>query len=355
VNAPAVFMSMVTVVAAISIVLLLASHGSARYSRNAATRHFVLIVALAGAILIPLVKFAIPFDLALTLPVSRPDSLTFSRNLQEAKLLSREFRWLTTALLYAWGLGTTFLVVQSGLAIGAARKTLRRLSRPHQFVSLDLGALAAKAGLRRSFELRVRRSRRLASPLTWGIFRPLILLPQAAIHWPEERLQAVLLHEMAHIRRNDSLSLLVTRMACALFWFHPLVWRVAREARDAAEISADDVAVGAGIRASSYATELVAIAAEMSGLPGSAWRPVLAITNEAGIETRVRAIVDPGNTRKGLSKRLAGCLILVALSGVIGLAGLEPEFATARKRVATIAERHALPNFEVRESVEPFA
>lgn len=326
-NAPEVFISIATLVLWTSLILLLAMHVATRLPGGAATRHFVLIAALAGVILLPLLSIANPFPAYLPLPVSRPSSIAFSRNLQEARLLSREFRWLIEVLLVVWSLGSLLLTTKTVLAINAARKAIRRGSEPHDFSSVDLVALARKAGLNRSFELRVRRSRSLRSPLTWGILHPVILLPRAAIHWTSERLEVVLLHEMAHIRRYDGLSLLVARLACALHWFNPLVWRAARELDATAEIAADDIVVKAGVRASSYAAELMTIVAEMSGHSAQSWKPALAVAAESGIEARICAIVDPENHRRGLSRRLAVCLLFAALSGVIALASLRPVFA----------------------------
>jgi beta-lactamase regulating signal transducer with metallopeptidase domain len=186
-NAPDVFISIATLVLWTSLILLLALHCAARISSGAAIKRFVLIGALVCAILLPLFIVASPFQANLPLPMNRPSSVTFSRNLQEARLLSREFRWLVQVLLVVWSVGSLLLAWQTAFAISVARKAVRRCSEPHSFASVNLVALAKKAGLNRSFELRVRRTRSFRSPLTWGIFHPVILLPRAAIHWNSAR------------------------------------------------------------------------------------------------------------------------------------------------------------------------
>jgi beta-lactamase regulating signal transducer with metallopeptidase domain len=330
-NAPDVFISIATLVLWTSLILLLALRSAACISSGAAIRHFVLIGALACVILLPLFIVASPFHATLPLPMSRPSSVALSRNLQEARLLSRDFRWLIEVFLVVWSLGSLLLAWQTAFAISVARKAVRRCSESHNFASVDLVALAKKAGLNRSFELRVRRTRSFRSPLTWGIFHPVILLPRAAIHWNSERLEVVLLHEMAHIRRYDGLSLLLARAACALYWFNPIVWRAARELNAAAEIAADDTVVKAGVRASSYAAELMSIVAEMSGHPARSWKPAMAMAVESGIEARICAIVDPANRRRGPTRLVAACLVFAALSGVIALASLRPVFANTSR------------------------
>ena len=82
-------------------------------------------------------------------------------------------------------------------------------------------------------------------PMTWGLRHPVVLLPMRAALWPRERLEAVLLHEFAHVRRGDAFARTVSRIACALYWPNPLVWQAARRLRDEAEIAADDAVLEA--------------------------------------------------------------------------------------------------------------
>ncbi len=68
-------------------------------------------------------------------------------------------------------------------------------------------------------------------PMTWGVFRPVIMLPDEALDWPAERLATVLRHELAHVRRRDGLAQALALIACALYWPNPLVWGAARALR----------------------------------------------------------------------------------------------------------------------------
>ncbi|MEX0601161.1 MAG: M56 family metallopeptidase, partial [Rhodothermales bacterium] len=61
-------------------------------------------------------------------------------------------------------------------------------------------------------------------PVTWGLFRPVVLLPVEAIEWDERRLRMVLMHELAHIRRRDYLPHLIAELSCIAYWPNPLVW-----------------------------------------------------------------------------------------------------------------------------------
>lgn len=64
-------------------------------------------------------------------------------------------------------------------------------------------------------------------PATIGWFRPIIMLPKASFGWPSEKTEAVLGHELAHVRRKDWLWQCMSQVVCAVFWFNPLVWYAA--------------------------------------------------------------------------------------------------------------------------------
>jgi beta-lactamase regulating signal transducer with metallopeptidase domain len=97
-------------------------------------------------------------------------------------------------------------------------------------------------------------------PMTWGFIRPVLLLPRGAGQWPAGRLRLVLLHELAHIERHDWLAQVLAEAACALYWFHPLVWGAARRLRIESERACDDRVLAAGVAPAEYARQLLEIA-----------------------------------------------------------------------------------------------
>jgi beta-lactamase regulating signal transducer with metallopeptidase domain len=82
-------------------------------------------------------------------------------------------------------------------------------------------------------------SNELASPISWGVVRPVILLNTRAVEASGEA-EAIIAHELAHVARMDWAKLLLARIATALFWFNPFVWMLAREAHQLREETADD-------------------------------------------------------------------------------------------------------------------
>jgi beta-lactamase regulating signal transducer with metallopeptidase domain len=99
----------------------------------------------------------------------------------------------------------------------------------------------------------------LASPISWGLMRPVILLNSRAVEATGEA-EAIIAHELAHVARMDWIKLLLARIATALFWFNPLVWMLAREAHQLREEAADDSVLAADIVDTDYAELLVGVA-----------------------------------------------------------------------------------------------
>jgi len=99
----------------------------------------------------------------------------------------------------------------------------------------------------------------LASPISWGLMRPVIVLNTRAVEAQGEA-EAIIAHELAHVARMDWIKLLLARVATALFWFNPLVWLLAREAHQLREEAADDAVLAADIVDTDYAELLVGVA-----------------------------------------------------------------------------------------------
>lgn len=102
-------------------------------------------------------------------------------------------------------------------------------------------------------------SAELRSPISWGIVRPTIVLDPRAARAVNDA-EAIIAHELAHIARLDWAKLLLARIACAVFWFNPFVWLLARESHQLREETADDTVLMTNIAGSDYATLLVSAA-----------------------------------------------------------------------------------------------
>lgn len=159
--------------------------------------------------------------------------------------------------------------------------------------------IAAELGITRTIE--VRESQHVPVPLTWGVFRPVVLLPHSAHSWDDAALQAALRHELGHILHQDAATRWCMTLVCAVLWPNPLVWLAARAWRTAQEQACDDVVVRAGMAAQDYALQLINAARAMKVSP---WPPasVLAMAKPSTLETRLSAIMDPSKDRRPVNR-----------------------------------------------------
>jgi bla regulator protein BlaR1 len=222
--------------------------------------------------------------------------------------------WLLRAflLLYVGGVCAVLLPTVAGIA--RARSRLRRAMRVHGGRWLHaVDDVRAAQGIARSVHLYVDAT--AAVPMTWGgdFVQPVVVLPRAATSWNNEQLRIVLMHELGHVRARDWIFNLVARVACAVYWFHPGVWWVARELRDDCELACDDRVIAAGIRRSDYAELLVSAAAAL--VPAhDVGMPALALSNRHGLRARLAAVLDARHEVRPLHRGWATVAAVATLS-----------------------------------------
>ena len=163
---------------------------------------------------------------------------------------------------------------------------------------------------------------RVAMPVTWGIFRPLIVLPAGAPEWFEKRKRIVLSHELAHVARGDWFLQICAEIARGFYWFHPLAWIATRRLRQESECACDDFVLNSGIEPSDYANQLLDLARTLRN-PGGAWSPALAFARPSNLERRFAAMLNLATNRCSLSPRAELLAALSALCLLLPLAALQ--------------------------------
>jgi hypothetical protein len=154
--------------------------------------------------------------------------------------------------------------------------------------------------------------------------RPVVILPANADEWDTERRKIVLMHELAHVKRNDCLIQIVAQVACAIYWFHPAVWYSARRMRAERELACDERVIGAGVNAYDYATHLLEIATTFRSSAGSAIVGV-AMARPSQLEGRLCAILRGDLADKWrASKPLRAGAIASLVMLTIPLAAMRP-------------------------------
>ena len=231
--------------------------------------------------------------------------------------------WLWLWLAGLWVIGTlaaTAPIVLGKLSLWWIERNARRIV-DGPWIDL-LKQAAGELKLQR--KVRLLQTDRCSSPLVAGIRRPKFLLPNEYASWTLERRQVVMLHELGHVKRWDCLTQMIAQIACAVYWFNPLVWVAFRRMQIEAERACDDLVLAGGSAPCDYAEHLLQIAAAQR-TPRLAANSAIAMARPSTLEGRLLAILDAKRSRRGLTR--AGALLLAsAIAGttaVIACVGAE--------------------------------
>ena len=175
--------------------------------------------------------------------------------------------------------------------------------------------------------IQLRGSDRIAAPLTYGVFRPVILLPMDMAEKWEEGLDCVLAHEYVHICRFDTVFKLLLAAALCLHWWNPAVWMLYVLANRDIELSCDQLVLERlGISRRAYARALLSLEAARSGLPG--------LFSQFGgyfTERRIRFIIK--------HRKVKPFVVFFAVLLVVAITGA---FATSAKSESAVPADEAL-------------
>ncbi len=153
----------------------------------------------------------------------------------------------------------------------------------------------------------------LTAPITFGWWQPYVLLPADVNVWPRANVQRALMHEMEHVERRDWPVHVLARLACAVYWFHPLVWKAWRQLHLEADRACDD-AVASTCDARGFAEQLVTLAGRIRSRG-----PALVLSMAGGdLVTRVNALLNPNQVRGRSGRGFATAMSLTAI--VVGTA-----------------------------------
>lgn len=342
-----------------SALLMLLAQLIALRSGSAGARHLAWVGAFLASLTLPLFTLAVPAAIRIGLtapppPVAVPhlvdvQSVGALVAPVETQGFSFDLPTVVLAIAAIWVAGACLVALRSGLAL-VCLAVLKHRSRPFALLPENLPRIPAT---RRECELRLSHSDN--GPMTWGLLRPVILLPRNARAWPRDRLQAVLLHELAHIRRRDSLAHALSLAVCALYWPNPFVWLGARALRREAEMAADDCVIAQGFKASDYAGELLGLAAEFRGL-----RPVfsaisLSMAAPSSLKARIESLLSATHLRTGVSAMDAFRTAGIGVAAATALAFACPSLAQDETPPASPppAELSAPPSLPEAPNVAP--
>ncbi|MEP6538722.1 MAG: M56 family metallopeptidase [Bryobacteraceae bacterium] len=286
--------------------LLLAATAAAWLLRKRSASHRAAVwqSALTAAVLLPLLSLLLPswrvpltgaFDLSLVSISAGAASFTPSPSLPVID-------WI----VLAWALGFVFC----GVRIVAGNWMVWRAvqhGRPQQEEAVEIPVVESAC---------------IRTPLLWGVVRPRILVPPGWDSRSSSERALILSHEAAHARRSDTRFQLVSQLASAIYWFHPLVWMATARLRRESEMACDDEVLRSGALASSYADLLLRTAASFGS--GPSMGPVtLAMARPSQVQVRIRSVLEPGAERAPLSGRGGVFAILLLFAVMLPVAAMQ--------------------------------
>ena len=245
----------------------------------------------------------------------------------------RSAAWLRKILPVLW------LSVAALLGIRISARHLHSLKCYR--MSLPAGGNAAEKWLQEHRSLRkisVRSSDLISGPLTYGILRPVILLP-SEIHLDEEEFLCIMEHEWVHIRRNDVFVKYLMCLAVCVYWFHPLVWMMARLLEQDMEIACDEEALDKypDCFKKTYALSLIRLA---QGRRDSLWPVRACFARHSEIEERIRMIMKRKKYSWKAAALAAGMICCTLTAFTVSAGGFEKEAAgkaqTAEEETETV-------------------
>jgi TonB family protein len=286
--------------------------------RSAALRHWVLAITMFCALLMPAFEILAP---AWYLPVSNRVEVAAAANsttveesvaipVRSTAVDSPSSMTVRAGLRIVWLAGSlmSFVILFAGLGRLTWLAHRAREVSDRNWVSL-LGSV------------RLLQSEHPTLLVTWGFFRPVIILPSSARHWSDERMRIVLWHELAHIRRHDWFLQMMAETLRAMYWFNPLAWIASKRLRFESEQACDDSVLARGIDGQSYAAVLLGLARDLKH--GQDWLPAPAMARRSSLNRRVSAMLNAHVNRRPLSAASRIVIVLAILGLTIPIAAAQ--------------------------------
>lgn len=294
---------------------------------SAANRHIFISIGLLSTLLLPLSSHVIPaYDIVIevTRPiVSSALPAAIGEVFRSSISPSERLISLSSAVFIAYlcvAVLTLLRVVLSNLRIYVLSMRCESVQQRYWTKALT----RRKKDLNIGTFVTIKHSCFVRSPMTWGVLRPVILIPSQALHWPDQLIHSTLLHELAHIKRGDWLTQQLARCICAVYWINPLCWKALNHLHMYAEAASDDIALASGQDSALYAKDLVNVATHLNAQhPHTmAVLGMATIKQPSQLRLRIQAVLNPSEQHTPLTRAQALLALTVILLVIVPLTSL---------------------------------
>lgn len=230
--------------------------------------------------------------------------------------------WLGGTLLIAWGVWATLYLMAILIGIWEVRRLITSAEPCSATTSLDTEGVDILV------------SSRVSSPFCWQMQRPVIVLPEIVRDFSPGEFEAVIRHELVHLRSGHPVSLFVQRVVETLYWFHPLVWWSSRQAELSREFHCDQVSNSDAQQIADYLLSLLRICEASTG-------PRWGLPAELSFQGRpstIRQLVDRLmgtriHQRSRQARRQVGYLVLTVIALVLSTVWLPLNVSASSRSV----------------------
>jgi len=314
------------------------------------TRYLFTLAALLSMLLLAVVTLSYEtarcsaevFTQVSTVPGSALSPLSFGALAESFALITKYSAHIRLSpvlpwLDFGWLSGVLYCSIRS---IGGwwwlQRLRRRTMEKAPEAIHAAFLKVSTQLGISRLPDLRI--SECISVPMTFGILRSLVLFPASALlALPPDQLEAILAHELAHVRRADYLWNLIQTVAETLFFFHPAIWWIGKRLREQRELCCDDTALEICSDPLVYATALFRLEHQRS----TGLKLALAVDghqSRSDFRARIMRILGealPQSHKSGLrplSMLVVCCGLFLFLSPLPkGLAGISSQHAPAKQ------------------------
>lgn len=289
--------------------------------KSAALQHFVLSLGVVSVLVLPLLTSVLPtfewkllptFAAIISLPLRSLEAgfqwLLVNFEQRDFLVLLGLYLVVATSILFYLLLGIIGLVQQTkSTQPVTSTELLKQLDELRELLDI-------------SRKVTLVSSRAVMSPQTWGLWRPVIMLPREALLWDQDKQLSVLIHELGHIARWDWLTTIAVKITCACFWFLLPLWWFARQIYHQAEIACDDYIYKLRDKHLIYARSLLDIAE--SGSATGENHSALSMRGYSPIYLRIMSVLDKQRVHQPVAIETAqywlicGLFLLFALASV---------------------------------------
>jgi beta-lactamase regulating signal transducer with metallopeptidase domain len=249
------------------------------------------------------------------------------------------------AAFLIWIGGLLFLFVRIGLGLYGTNRLMREGQNIEDSLWRRLLFRFFEAVSLRQKKINLMSHEKTLIPLTWGVIKPVVMMPAESCSWSENQRSTALYHELSHIKRGDYLVMILARISRAVYWFNPLGWIVLGMIKREQEKACDELVLKAGIKPSTYAENLLLIRNSVSGH----WNPpaaVLGAMSKSHLNDRLTTILKQRFDLKEVQMKTKVLLVLLTILS-ISFIGLARPGDTSSSHADAVAVEHSAVTTQV--------